>query len=31
MRIAEQIINIIPREIHVFLQDRGAYKHKIVI
>jgi hypothetical protein len=28
MRIDEQIINIIPKWIHVFIQDRGAYKHK---
>ena len=28
MRIDEQINNIIPCWIHVFIQDRGAYKHK---
>jgi hypothetical protein len=28
MHIDEQIINIIPKSIHVFIQDRGAYKHK---
>jgi len=29
-RIDEQITNIIPLWIHVFIQDRGAYKHKNV-
>jgi hypothetical protein len=28
MCIDEQIINIIPKWIHVFLMDRSAYKHK---
>jgi hypothetical protein len=28
MRIDKQITNIIPYWIHVFIQDRGAYKHK---
>jgi len=28
MHIDEQIINIIPWWLHVFIQDRGAYKHK---
>jgi hypothetical protein len=31
MRIDEQIRNIIPQWIHVFIHDRGAYKHKNVI
>lgn len=28
MRIAEQIIDNIPKWLHVFIKDRGAYKHK---
>ena len=28
MRILEQIISIIPGWFYVFIQDRGAYKHK---
>ena len=28
MCIDEQITNIIPHWIYVFIQDRGAYKHK---
>ena len=28
MRIDEEIVNIIPKLIHVFTQDSGAYKHK---
>ena len=28
VRIDEQITNIIPKWIHVFIQDGGAYKHK---
>ena len=27
VRINEQIIDIIPKLIHVFIQDYGAYKH----
>jgi hypothetical protein len=27
MRINEQITNIITKSIHIFIQDRGAYKH----
>jgi hypothetical protein len=29
MRIVEQIINIITKWFHVFIQDRGTYKHRI--
>jgi hypothetical protein len=28
MHIDKQIINIIPKYIHVFIQDHGAYKQK---
>ena len=28
MRIDEEIVNIIPKLIHVFTQDSGAYKQK---
>jgi uncharacterized Fe-S radical SAM superfamily protein PflX len=28
MRIDEEIVNIIPKLIHVFTLDSGAYKHK---
>ena len=28
MHINKQIIDIIPKRIHAFIQDLGAYKHK---
>jgi hypothetical protein len=27
MRVVEQVMDTIPKRFHVFIQDRGAYKH----